>query len=120
MTGRIHLKNMVFFGYHGARAEESTLGQRFLIDLVLTLDIAEAARTDDLNTTVDYAKVYTLCREIVERDRVKLLETLANHIIDRVLESSPRVTKVEIVIRKPSVPVGGALDYVAVETGKER
>jgi len=120
MTGRIHLKNMVFFGYHGARAEENTLGQRFLIDLVLTLDIAEAARTDDLNTTVDYAKVYTLCREIVERDRVKLLETLANHIIDRVLESSPRVTKVEIVIRKPSVPVGGALDYVAVETGKER
>ena len=120
MTGRIHLKNMVFFGYHGARVEEATLGQRFLIDLVLWLDIAEAARTDDLNTTVDYAKVYALCRQIVEHDRVKLLETLANHIIDRVLETSPRVTKVEIVIRKPSVPVGGALDYVAIETSRER
>ena len=67
MTGRIHLKNMVFFGYHGARAEENTLGQRFLIDLVLTLDIAEAARTDDLNTTVDYAKVYALCRKLWSR-----------------------------------------------------
>jgi dihydroneopterin aldolase len=120
MTGRIHLKNMVFYGYHGNREEESTLGQRFLIDLVLSLDISDAARTDDLNTTVDYAKVYALCRKIVEQDRVKLLETLANHIIDRVLETSPRVTKVEIVIRKPSVPVGGALDYVAVETSKER
>ena len=120
MTGRIHLKNMVFYGYHGNREEESTLGQRFLIDLVLSLDIAEAARTDDLNTTVDYAKIYALCRQIVEHDRVKLLETLANHIIERVLETSPRVTKVEIVIRKPSVPLGGALDYVAVETGKER
>jgi dihydroneopterin aldolase len=120
MTGRIQLKNMAFYGYHGNLAEENTLGQRFLIDLVLSLDIAEAARTDDLNTTVDYAKVYALCRQIVEHDRVKLLETLANHIIDRVLEMCPRVTKVEIVIRKPSVPVGGALDYVAIETGKER
>ena len=120
MTGRIHLKNMVFFGYHGNHAEENTLGQRFLIDLVLTLDIAEAARTDDLNTTVDYAKVYAICRKIVEQDRVKLLETLANHIIDRVLEAAPLVTKVEIVIRKPSVPLGGAIDYVAVETSKER
>jgi dihydroneopterin aldolase len=95
-------------------------GPAFLIDLVLSLDIAEAARTDDLNTTVDYAKVYALCRQIVEHDRVKLLETLANHIINRVLETSPRVTKVEIVIRKPSVPVGGALDYVAIETSRER
>ncbi len=120
MIGRIHLKNMVFYGYHGNLVEENTLGQRFLIDLVLSLDIAEAARTDDLHATVDYAKVYALCRQIVEHDRVKLLETLANHIIDRVFETSPRVTKVEIVIRKPSVPVGGALDYVAVETSKER
>jgi dihydroneopterin aldolase len=120
MNGRIHLKNMVFYGYHGNLVEENTLGQRFLIDLVLTLDIAEAARTDDLNTTVDYAKVYALCRKIVEHDRVKLLETLANHILDRVLETNPRVMEAEIVIRKPSVPVGGALDYVAVEAGKKR
>ena len=43
MTGKIHLKNMAFYGYHGALAEENTLGQRFLVDLTLTLDIAEAA-----------------------------------------------------------------------------
>ena len=120
MIGKIHLSNMVFYGYHGNLVEENKLGQRFLIDLALTLDIAEAARTDDLNATVDYAKIYALCRDIMERDRVKLLETLANHIIDRVFETSPRVTKVDIVIRKPSVPVSGVLDYVAVETSKER
>lgn len=120
MTGRIHMKNMAFYGFHGALAEENALGQRFLIDLVLTLDVAEAARTDDLHATVDYVQVYALCRQIVEKDRVKLLETLAQHIIDRVLDSCPRVTKVEIIIKKPSVPIGGALDYVALETSKER
>ncbi|HXC01986.1 MAG TPA: dihydroneopterin aldolase [Opitutaceae bacterium] len=120
MNGKIHLKNMVFYGYHGHLAEENSLGQRFMIDLVMTLDIAEATRTDNLQSTVDYVKVYGICRQILEHDRVKLLETLANHLIDRILEACPRVTKVEITIKKPSVPMDGVLDYVAVETSKER
>ena len=120
MNGRIHLKNMAFYGYHGHLPAENTLGQRFLIDLVLSLDIAEAARTDELGATVDYVKVFETCREVIERDRVKLLETLANDIMDRVLERFTRVASVEIVIKKPSVPLPGVLDYVAVETSKTR
>jgi len=120
MNGQIELKNMVFYGYHGNLAEENTLGQRFFIDLVMTLDIAAAARTDDLRQTVNYAKVYETCRQIVEHDRVKLLETLANHIMDKVLETCPPVTEVEVRIKKPSAPFGGALDYVSVATSKKR
>ncbi|HTB81917.1 MAG TPA: dihydroneopterin aldolase [Opitutaceae bacterium] len=120
MNGRIHLKNMVFYGYHGNLAEENALGQRFMIDLVMTLDITEAAQTDNLHATVDYVKVYGICRQILEHDRVKLLETLANHLLDRILEACPRVTKAEIIIKKPSAPMGGVLDYVALETSKER
>ncbi len=120
MTGRITLSNMVFYGYHGDLPEETTLGQRFVIDLVLTLDIAEAAATDDLNKTVDYTQVYSICRETVEKDRFKLIEALANHVIDRVLVACPIVDKVEIIIKKPSVPIAGILDHVAVETSKSR
>ena len=120
MNGRIHLKNMVFYGYHGALAAENSLGQRFFIDLVLTLDIAEAARTDALDTTVDYVNVHAICREIVEHERVKLLETLANRLLERVLAACPRVIEAEILIKKPSVPMGGVLDYVAIETSKKR
>ncbi len=120
MTGKIHLKNMAFYGYHGALAEENTLGQRFMVDLALTVDIAEAARTDSLKDTVDYAQVYALCRKIVEQDRVKLIETLANDILDQVLATCPRVQQAAIVVRKPSVPLGGPLDYVAIETSRTR
>ncbi len=120
MTGKILLKNMAFYGYHGALAEENTLGQRFLVDLSLTLDTSEAARTDALKDTVDYAKIYALCRKIVEEDRVKLIETLADHILDQVLASCPRVEEAAIVVRKPSVALGGPLDYVAIEISKKR
>ncbi len=120
MNGRIHLKNMVFYGYHGDLAEETKLGQRFVIDLALTLDIAEVSRTDDLKSTVDYVAVYALCRQITEEEKVKLLETLAGRIIDAILRDFPLVSKVEITVKKPSVSIPGALDYVAIETSKER
>ena len=120
MTGKIHLKNMAFYGYHGAFVEETTLGQRFLVDLALTLDIAEAARTDKLDATVDYVRIYALCRKIVEQEKVKLIETLANDILDQVLATCPRVDEAAIIVRKPSVALGGPLDYVAIETSKKR
>lgn len=120
MTGRITLSNMVFYGYHGDLPEESKLGQRWIVDLVLTLDIAAAAASDDLNQTVDYTRVYAICRETVEKDRFKLIEALANHVIDRVLDASPIVDAVTITIKKPSVPIAGILDHVAVETSKTR
>lgn len=120
MTGRITLSNMVFYGYHGDLPEENKLGQRWIVDLVLTLDIAAAAATDDLNQTVDYTRVYAICRETVEKDRFKLIEALSNHVIDRILAECPIVDRVDITIKKPSVPIAGILDHVAVETSKSR
>lgn len=120
MTGKIHLQNMVFYGYHGNLAEENVLGQRFLIDVVLTLDVTEAAQSDRLDATVDYQRVYNICRQIVEKERMRLLEALANRLIDAVLEACPRVSRMDVTVKKPSAPLGGALDYVALETGKDR
>jgi len=120
MTGRITLSNMVFYGYHGDLPEENTLGQRFVIDLVLTLDIAQAAETDHLRHTVDYTRVYGICRETVEKERFKLIEALAGHVINRILEACPIVDAVTITIKKPSVPIAGILDHVAVETSQTR
>jgi len=120
MNGRIHLKNMAFYGYHGHHPEESLRGQRFFVDLTLSADLTEAAATDSLAATVDYSRVYELCRTIVERQKVKLLETLGQKLIDAVFDGFPRVERIELVIRKPSAPIAGVLDYVAVEVCADR
>jgi dihydroneopterin aldolase len=120
MQGRIHLKNMAFYGYHGHHPEENALGQRFQVDLILTSDATEAAATDSLGATVDYVRVYDLCRKVVEQERVKLLETLAGRIIDAILGACPRVERVEILIKKPAAPIPGTLDYVAFEATSDR
>jgi dihydroneopterin aldolase len=120
MQGRIHLKNMAFYGYHGHHPEETSLGQRFQVDLVLTSDVAEAAATDNLGAAVDYVRVYDICRRVVEHERVKLLETLGGRIIDAILRECPRVERVEIMIKKPAAPIPGTLDYVAFEASCDR
>ena len=38
-SDRLVLKNMVFYGYHGAFAAEKELGQRFEVDLEMQLDL---------------------------------------------------------------------------------
>ena len=120
MQGRIHLKNMAFYGYHGHHPEETALGQRFQVDLVLACDASAAAATDSLANAVDYVKVYDLCRRVVEQERVKLLETLGARIIDAILRECPRVERVEIMIKKPAAPIPGTLDYVAFEASGDR
>ncbi len=115
MTGKIHLSNMAFFGHHGDVPAETELGQRFYVDLALTLDIATVARTDALNDTVDYVAVHALCRELMEGPPLKLIETLAARILQEILQKFPRVTQADITLRKPSVPLRGVLDYVAIE-----
>ena len=83
MNGRIHMNGLVFYGHHGDIAEERTLGQRFILDVVMTVDAAEVARTDALESTVDYVSVYSICREVVEKEPVKMLETLAVRLGER-------------------------------------
>ncbi|MDX2186746.1 MAG: dihydroneopterin aldolase [Opitutaceae bacterium] len=120
MNGIIHLRGMVFYGRHGHHPEENALGQRFTVDLSLELDMAEAAARDDLHSTVNYAEVYSLCRDIVEGKPVRLIETLADRILAAVLERHPRVSRARIELKKPSVPIAGALDHVAVEATRSR
>ena len=43
---RIVLSGMQFFGYHGTRPEETTLGQRFEVTVTVGLDLQAAATAD--------------------------------------------------------------------------
>lgn len=120
MNGTIHLRGMIFYGRHGHHPEENALGQRFIVDLSLDLDMADAAARDELAATVNYAAVYSQCKDIVEGSPVRLIETLADRLLRAVLERHPRVTRARVEVRKPSVPIAGALDHVAVEASRSR
>ncbi|MDF2720161.1 MAG: dihydroneopterin aldolase [Paenibacillus sp.] len=70
---KMQLSRMQFYGYHGVFPEENKLGQRFYVDLALSLDLSEAGRTDDLDKTVNYAEVYERVKTIVEGRTFRLI-----------------------------------------------
>lgn len=117
---RIYLKNLVFRAHHGALPEETALGQRFEVDLVLEADLQAAGKTDDLILTVNYAAVYRRVAEIVTGAPCKLIECLAETIASAILTDFPRVEQITVTVRKPFVPLPGPLDYVAAELTRQR
>lgn len=113
MTDRIALRGLRATGHHGVYAEERESGQPFVVDLVLDVDTAAAATSDDVADTVHYGELSHDVVAVVEGDPVNLIETLASRIA-AVCLSRPRVEAVEVTVHKPAAPVGVPFDDVSV------
>lgn len=119
MTDRITIRGLRVFGHHGVHPEERTLGQTFIVDVVLVTDTRVAARTDDLTKTVDYSSLVDQVVVAVAKDPVNLIETVAQRVADLCLDQ-PGVSEVEVTVHKPQAPVGVPLDDVAVTIHRSR
>lgn len=109
MTDSIRLNEMIFYGYHGVLSEEQALGQRFVVDVELRLDLREAGRSDDLDRTVNYSAVFACVRDVVTGPPCKLIEAVAERIAGRILAGFPLVMSLVVRVQKPHVPLAGAV-----------
>ncbi len=117
----IHLNDMEFYGYHGALPEETKLGQRFRATVSLAVDLSIAGKTDDLSDTVNYAEVYSTCREIVEGEPLKLIETVAEKMTEAILSKfKDKVRGTRVILIKPDPPIPGHYASVSVDITRGR
>jgi dihydroneopterin aldolase len=118
---KIVLEGMVFHGRHGTLPAERELGQPFVVDVELRLDLRPAGLSDDLTQTVDYGEVHKQVKEIVEGPPVSLTETVAERVAATVLEQHPPVEAVRVKVAKPHVRLGDTvLEGSAVEILRRR
>jgi dihydroneopterin aldolase len=117
---RMLLKRIVFYGYHGVYPEENRLGQKYIVDLDLRLDLSQAAQSDDVNDTVNYAEIHALVKEVVEGPPVKLIETLAEKIASAVLGTYTSIIEAGVSVTKPNPPFDITFDGVTVELRRKR
>lgn len=115
----IKLTNMVFYAHHGYYKAERELGQKFEVDIEVECDLKPAAQNDDLKSTIDYRKIYSIAKDTFENYKFKLLETIAEKIACQILESSV-IFSVLIRVRKPHVPLKGFLDHIEIEIKRTR
>jgi dihydroneopterin aldolase len=119
VTDRILLEGMEFEGTHGVLPEEQQVPQPFEVDVEMALDLRAAGASDDLEQTIDYGRVFDVCREIVESTRFNLLEALAEAIAHELLTGFP-AREVTVRIRKPRVKLGGRLRSAGIEIRRRR
>lgn len=117
---KMYVNEMTFYGYHGVFAEETKLGQRFIVDIVASLCLEEAGQQDDLTKSVNYAELYQLSQQIVEGPPVKLIETLGERIATEALEKHPLLQEITVKITKPDPPIPGYYRSVAIEVTRRR
>jgi 7,8-dihydroneopterin aldolase/epimerase/oxygenase len=118
--GIIRLRNAVFYAYHGVLLDEQNLGGKFEVDVDLHCNLSRGAKSDQLDDTVNYERVYDCIRTLVLEKKHLLLESLASAIGRGVLKNFPKVHSVTVNVRKPSAPVKGIIDYVEVELTETR
>jgi len=119
MTDTIRLQGLRVRGRHGVLQAEQELGQVFVVDLALGLDLSDAATSDDVRDTVHYGELAERVAAIVAGEPVQLLERLAGRIADAVLEDR-RVDTVEVTVHKPAAPIPVAFDDVSVTLRRDR
>ncbi len=119
-SDRIILEGMRFYGFHGVNPEERVLGQEYLVDLTVEMDLGRAGRSDRLDDTISYARIYRAVREVMEGEPRNLLEAAAQSIADRVLSEFP-VDSVVVRVKKPHPPIrGSVIESATVEIFRRR
>lgn len=113
-SGSILIEKLDIYAYHGFFSEEERLGQRFVLDIALSTDIRASAISDSLADTVDYGKVVAVATEAFTARRYNLLEAAARAVATAVLDGFPKVSRVEITLRKPAPPIPATLSAVGI------
>ena len=117
---RIILEGMQFYGFHGANPEERALGQSYVVDLAVELDLSIPGTSDRLEDTVSYPQLYRAVKSVLEGESKNLLEATAQAIADKVLAEFP-VNAVHVALKKPRPPVrGSVIENAAVEIYRTR
>ena len=113
MKNLIEVTGIELYAYHGCMGEESVLGGKYIVDIVLTTDFTKSAETDQLVDTIDYVAV----RNIVVEEmaiRSKLIEHVAYRILSRFKTAFTSLILANIKVRKLNPPIQGVVKEVAV------
>ncbi len=104
MNDRIFLKGLLVHAHHGLLSHESEVGQRFVIDLDMEIDLGRAAASDHLADTVSYADVAEVTLSTFKARNFKLLEAAAGAVAEAILSAFPAIAAITVTVHKPHAP----------------
>ena len=113
MKSKIIIEGMHFKAHHGYYLEERKIGGQYIVDIEMDYDIKPAADKDDLDETVNYEKIYQLCKSEMAISR-KLIETVGLNLTEKIQNRFPGIQHLVLTIHKMNPPIDGLVDRASV------
>ena len=117
--GKIQVNNIKLYANHGCLNEEAMIGSWYQVDIEVDVDLTKSSISDDLEDTVDYVQLNHIVKEEMVI-RSKLLEEVANRILDRFFLELKMIKSATVSVAKLNPPIGGNVQEVVIILSKER
>lgn len=111
--GKIQVNNIKLYAYHGCLEEEAKIGSWYRVDVEVKGDLTQSSKTDELSDTIDYVHLNHIVKEEMAI-RSKLLEEVAQRILDRFFNEISMLEKAQVSVAKINPPIVGNVAEVVV------
>ena len=120
MSDLVFVSGLLLHAHHGVMEHEAKVGQRFVLDLELAIDLEAAARSDKLVDTVSYAAIVETASHAFTTQSHRLVEAAAGAVADALLAAFAAATSVRVTVRKPHAPIAAIFADVGVTLVRSR
>lgn len=120
MSGIIFIHGLHLRARHGDPTHHRECGQRFVIDLNLTVDIEPAARSDRLSDTIDYAAIVATVTAAFTRSPPSALGRAAEAVAQAILDAHQGVSAAGVTVHMPHAPISAMFGDVGVAIVRNR
>ena len=120
MSDTIFIQGLLVHAHHGVMAHEEQVGQRFMIDLELTINLAAAGDSDKLADTASYGAIVETATRAFTKESYRLVEAAAARVAEALLAAFPNATSVRVTVHKPHAPVAAIFNDLGVSILRRR
>ncbi|MFI8034538.1 dihydroneopterin aldolase [Acinetobacter sp. ABJ_C3_5] len=82
---------------------ERQIIQPLMLDLTIHNDLSQAAHSDELEDTLNYAQICELAAQVIQEAQPKLIEHAAQLVLECLFNTFPSIESISIAIRKPAI-----------------
>jgi 7,8-dihydroneopterin aldolase/epimerase/oxygenase len=115
MLGTIAVLDLEIRCIVGVLPHEREIEQSVFLDIEFDHDFADAARTDQLQYTFDYAEISQVITAFVREQKFYLIETMAERCCAMLFERFPEMQRIKATIRKPAAIPTARCAAVSIE-----
>lgn len=101
---KIEILGLRLFGHHGVLEQERTVGNEFIVDIVINYPADHAAETDDITSTLNYADVVDVAKAAFG-EPANLIEAVALRIACALRRQWPRIHNGTVSVAKVTPPI---------------